>query len=351
MRLWNIGFVIILLSFAFVVNGQVKSTQYGLELSIGKRSYHGDLGNGFFNYKQGFYPTGSLRGIYALRKNMDIVAGLSLAKTGYKKDSTRRFLSKVVGLTGALRYRLDGIIPGDWPVSPYVSIGMGFQKYSPVDSLGSSSFDVAIPMGVGVSYSPIESLELFWQMQFGYNFGDKYDKVANLTGNDHFLTSEIGMRYRFGGVKDSDGDGIPDDEDHCPHIKGRRSNHGCPRLKESAKKVFDEAVQAIHFEIDKAVIKPESYPILDKMVRVMKDHHFIQLTISGHTDADGTAAHNLDLSRRRAMAVKRYLIDKGIASDRMETAGFGEAVPIADNATEEGKALNRRVEFEIRYGK
>ncbi len=343
--------ILLILNIPILLSSQHHQPSAGIEFTLGKRSYRGDLGNGFFNYKQSFHGMAGLRGIYSLRKNLDLVSGFSLGRTGFTKDSSQRFLSNVFGLTGEVRYypgtqyfRSKGI-----RAFPFVSIGLGFQRYSPVDTLAVSSLDLAIPVGLGIRYEMAAGWEVFGQLRWGYNFGDKYDKVADLKGNDHFLTSELGIRYRFPLVKDTDGDGIPDQEDRCPHIRGVRKNHGCPKIKKSTKKVFEEAVQAIHFEVDKDVILPESYPILNRIVEVMKKHPYIKLTITGHTDSDGSAAHNLDLSRRRAKAVKSFLVTNGIAADRMTTAGYGEAVPIADNNTPEGKSLNRRVEFEIGY--
>ena len=73
------------------------------------------------------------------------------------------------------------------------------------------------------------------------------------------------------------------------------------------------------------------------------------LTISGHTDDVGDEAKNLDLSKRRAASVRNYLINKGIDEKRLTSEGYGESKPIADNKTSKGRALNRRVEFEISY--
>ena len=74
----------------------------------------------------------------------------------------------------------------------------------------------------------------------------------------------------------------------------------------------------------------------------------IPVTIEGHTDADGSDAHNLDLSQRRAEAVVRWLTERGLAPSRLRSAGKGENEPIADNTTRAGKQLNRRVEIEAR---
>ncbi|MFO7616388.1 MAG: OmpA family protein [Bacteroidales bacterium] len=149
------------------------------------------------------------------------------------------------------------------------------------------------------------------------------------------------------GCPDSDGDGIPDIDDKCPTVAGIIENKGCPPVKEEEKKVFDEALRGIHFEIDRDMIKAVSYPILDNVVSVMRNNPQYNLEINGHTDSTGSDEHNLDLSQRRARAVREYLVGKGIDPGRLTSNGFGESKPVAPNDTEEGRALNRRVEFKV----
>lgn len=106
------------------------------------------------------------------------------------------------------------------------------------------------------------------------------------------------------------------------------------------------ATQGILFASDSDRIRPESTPTLDEIGRMLEDHPELRIAIEGHTDADGDDAHNQDLSERRAASVKRFLVETyGIDDSRLETAGFGESVPAADNATPEGKQQNRRVEL------
>lgn len=106
--------------------------------------------------------------------------------------------------------------------------------------------------------------------------------------------------------------------------------------------------QKIHFEFDRATIRPISYPILndvaDLLMRNPQIHH---LRIEGHTDWIGSDAYNMRLSQRRADSVRTYLINKGIAPDRLVAVGYGETRPIADNNTVLGRAKNRRVEFTV----
>ena len=102
----------------------------------------------------------------------------------------------------------------------------------------------------------------------------------------------------------------------------------------------------ILFDTNKADLKPESYGAVSEIAKVLKDNPGVRVRIVGHTDSDGDDALNLDLSRRRAEAVKKALTGQfEIEAGRIETDGKGESVPVASNGTAEGKAKNRRVEF------
>lgn len=106
------------------------------------------------------------------------------------------------------------------------------------------------------------------------------------------------------------------------------------------------ATQGILFATASDRIRPESTPTLEEIARMLQDHPDLNLAIEGHTDSDGDDAYNQELSERRAAAVKAFLLETyGIADSRLQTAGFGETRPVADNGTPEGKQQNRRVEL------
>lgn len=113
--------------------------------------------------------------------------------------------------------------------------------------------------------------------------------------------------------------------------------------KKALKDVFDNLV----FETGKDVIKPSSFEYLDKLVEVLLAEPTWKLQIIGHTDNVGNDAYNLNLSNKRANAVKKYLISKNIPETLISSIGKGETMPIADNKTAEGRLKNRRVEFII----
>ncbi|VBB45746.1 OmpA/MotB domain protein [uncultured Paludibacter sp.] len=154
---------------------------------------------------------------------------------------------------------------------------------------------------------------------------------------------------QFEGCPDSDGDGVPDNLDKCPTIAGIAANKGCPEVQKEVITIFKQALQGIQFDVNKATIKPISYDILDKVVKVMNDNPAYNLEINGHTDSQGSDEYNQKLSEERAASVKQYLVDKGIDAARLTTQGFGETQPVASNKTSTGRFLNRRVEFKILF--
>ncbi len=104
----------------------------------------------------------------------------------------------------------------------------------------------------------------------------------------------------------------------------------------------------IQFDSNKAILRPESYEVLNRLVEILKNKSDLKITINGHTDNVGSEAFNLDLSKRRAKAVKTYLIEMGVEAKRLLSEGFGENQPVDTNETEEGRFNNRRVEFTVR---
>ena len=103
----------------------------------------------------------------------------------------------------------------------------------------------------------------------------------------------------------------------------------------------------IFFDTDKAILRDESFPELDRLLAIFDDVPTLKVEVAGHTDSDGSDEYNEGLSDRRANAVRDYLVSKGIPEDQIVAKGYGEVQPIATNDTDEGKQLNRRVEFVV----
>ncbi len=149
---------------------------------------------------------------------------------------------------------------------------------------------------------------------------------------------------------DTDGDSIRDDKDACPNQKGKpnpdRRYNGCPTAVATQEEIIIS--EQIQFDTGWATIKPVSDPLLDQIADVLKQHPGIaKIEVQGHTDDTGGAEFNLKLSDDRAKAVVKALIRRGIEPARLTSRGYGLSVPLADNATEEGRAMNRRVQFKI----
>ncbi|MCC7246676.1 MAG: OmpA family protein [Saprospiraceae bacterium] len=149
------------------------------------------------------------------------------------------------------------------------------------------------------------------------------------------------------GCPDTDGDGIYDNEDRCPDKAGVARLRGCPEIKKEDKAKLERAIKLVQFESGKATLLQKSYAVLDEVVSVMNQYSEYSLNIQGHTDSQGDDAANLALSKNRAKTCYDYLVSKGIKAERMAHDGFGETKPVADNKTADGRAQNRRVEFEL----
>ena len=158
--------------------------------------------------------------------------------------------------------------------------------------------------------------------------------------------------------KDSDGDGVSDQFDKCPNTPAGTvvDGSGCPLVipppidtslfmrKGTMVHPAATAYANIQFEFDSSVLKTESYQILDLTASDLKSTGST-CELDGFASSEGTAAHNLRLSKDRANSVKTYLVNSGVAAKKLKVKAFGETHPVADNSTEAGRILNRRVEF------
>ena len=186
----------------------------------------------------------------------------------------------------------------------------------------------------------------------------------------------VAGKAEFNGCPDSDGDGIPDQKDKCPYLAGQsqydgcpppdkdndgftddvdkcpdqysKTNNGCPEIKQEIVRQVEKAAKAIFFETAKATIKKASYKQLDAVVHILKADASLYADIEGHTDNVGNDDYNMDLSQKRAEAVRDYFVSKGISADRLTAQGFGKTQPVATNETATGRAANRRTVIKLR---
>jgi len=170
-----------------------------------------------------------------------------------------------------------------------------------------------------------------------------------------------------GRILDTDSDGTPDAQDECPDTAcGFKTDEaGCRLQSDTDKDGVDDSrdqcagtpigaqtdaggcwvIQAALFDLNQAEISPESHTYLDEVVWIFERNPDLKIEIQGHADKSGSAEHNLKLTRARAKAVAAYLVNKGVAKDRLKAVGYGFSQPKASNDTEAGRALNRRVEL------
>jgi outer membrane protein OmpA-like peptidoglycan-associated protein len=216
-----------------------------------------------------------------------------------------------------------------------------FVKY--IDMSSDASVTVSSP-GVGVSppiFPPLTGNQFTTSGSFsvdpwvyGINVGYRFGKVeAAYVAPAAVAAPVVAAAPRA--PLDSDGDGVVDGVDQCPNTpRGDRVGPaGCS---------CDVTVQ-LNFAFDSAVIADEDKAKLDALAVRLQELKFVGGEAGGHTDSTGDDAYNLDLSKRRAQAVIDYLGMRGVSSTRITAVGYGETMPIADNATAEGRAMNRRV--------
>ncbi|TCD01678.1 OmpA family protein [Pedobacter psychroterrae] len=159
---------------------------------------------------------------------------------------------------------------------------------------------------------------------------------------------------------DDDGDGVANKFDKCLGTAANTvvDGAGCPLktpaqiirekviVTEADRRVVDEAIKNLEFDLGKATIRSTSYATLNKVAALLVEKNF-SLKLAGHTDNTGSMALNLRLSKDRAEAVKAYLVSQGANASRIEATGYGPNQPIASNSTLEGRQQNRRVEFSL----
>ncbi len=164
------------------------------------------------------------------------------------------------------------------------------------------------------------------------------------------------------GCPDTDGDGLIDKLDSCVLVPGPRSNNGCPiiekveikpskpikvQLSKEDQEIINKVFSNLEFESGKSVIRSTSYLSLEELIKLLNRKPTFRLLIEGHTDNVGSAQLNMRLSLSRAEAVKTYLTDRGIDTERIIAKGYGLTQPVAPNTTAAGRQKNRRVEFTI----
>jgi len=148
---------------------------------------------------------------------------------------------------------------------------------------------------------------------------------------------------QFKGCPDTDGDGIADNLDKCPDVFGVVANDGCPENLKGA--IYEKIV---YFDSDASIVLAKNIIDLNEVAAYMNENPDAVISVAGHADWKESDEYNLRLSERRADYVIKYLKKKGMKTEKIEKSFFGKTKPIADNNTDEGRAMNRRVEIQIK---
>lgn len=239
--------------------------------------------------------------------------------------------------------------------TPFLLFGVGTASNNPPFS--SSQTNGFLNVGAGFVSHPLNDrgLKIRGELRYLRDYFSDNPLSSNDTLDDWHLG--IGFSFPLGSpaaktvpkpvpdpVRDEDGDGVPDSADKCPGTLAGAivDDDGCAIPEQTI------TLQDVHFEFDSAILTPEAGASLNNVVQALNNQPGSQVEISGHTDSVGSDAYNLTLSLERAEAVRNYLVELGIAAERLATQGYGETQPITDNRTEAGRALNRRVEMRFR---
>ena len=201
--------------------------------------------------------------------------------------------------------------------------------------------DVPFPLIINDERVDVPAIHVRGQMKViesGANFGD-HDQPADAYILDDPATPVV-LSWMFGeNLKQ-------EDSFRVRYIRVTYPSASKPTIEQKLAKDKRAVTYGIHFDFNKDTIRPDSEPILKEIVQAMNDNPDWKLTVEGHTDSIGGDAPNLDLSQRRAAAVKKALVDRyHIAPDRLVTSGYGRSRPVDTNETLEGRARNRRVEL------
>ena len=262
-------------------------------------------------------------------------------------------------------FQLDGLYnfasKGAW--TPYLAAGIGELNTEAGTAKDSDKF---LNFGGGARYALSESADLRADL--------RPIRTDDTDAND--LIATLSLAFGLGGApammdKDMDGDGVPDSADFCPGTPAGVpvDASGCPmdedkdgvadfqdnclgtapglKVDASGCPVMDSEVVSfnldVEFETDSASIRSGYTADIESLAEFMSTYPNTEVLLGGHTDSVGSAEYNQALSEKRAEAVKRALIVRGVQSDRVQAKGFGESRPIADNMNAEGRAENRRV--------
>ncbi|ROM53314.1 porin [Pseudomonas poae] len=258
----------------------------------------------------------------------DLSLNLSYDATNHTRSNDGTGNQKIKGDTGSLVAQYHFGQAGVDSLRPYVEGGFGHQSRTNVKVDGHSGRDqstLAIA-GAGVKYYFTNNLYARAGVEADYALDNgKWDYSAL-----------VGLGVNFGGNAGA----------VAPAPTPAPAPEPTPEPEAPVAQVVRVELD-VKFDFDKAVVKPNSYADVKNLADFMKQYPNTTTVVEGHTDSVGPDAYNQKLSQRRADAVKQVLVKDGIAPNRVSSVGYGKSRPVADNATEAGRAVNRRVEASV----
>ena len=378
----NKGLIAIAIASMFASNvmAQNKTENFSVGLQFGTIEYSGEVQDEIFSFEKGIHPSLGLNLAMYVTPSFNVRGNFRIGMIDGISDTYGSFENRLFDINVLLDYKFDNgyILKEGSMFAPYVFIGAAdaisvyTNKVTNVKGQPLAYFN--IPMGAGLKFNLTPKMSLTLESHYNYALTDNLDGVVSddTKWDDSFLYNSIGFNYNFSVGADTDGDGVKDKDDKCPNVAGTANGcpdtdgdgvadiddkcpniagteNGCPKQYFEHVSVMQKAQRGLFFNTGSAVIKDESFVVLDRIVKLLNVNKKLKLDISGHTDNTGSENLNLELSKERAASAAKYIIGKGIDASRLTSNGFGDAKPVADNSTEEGRTKNRRVEFRIKY--
>lgn len=316
-------------TLGLAIGSLIAATSFGV-LAQGQGAVEGELfykkqyNDSVKHIEDGFNP-GARIGYFLTD---DLSLNLSYDKTNHTRSNDGTGSQKIKGDTSSLVAQYHFGQAGVDSLRPYVEGGVGHQSRGNVRADGHSGRDQTTQLiaGTGVKYYFTNNLYARAGVEADYGLDNgKWDYSAL-----------VGLGVNFGGNAGA----------AAPAPTPAPAPEPVPEPEAPVAQVVRVELD-VKFDFDKAVVKPNSYGDVKNLADFMAQYPATNVEVAGHTDSVGPDAYNQKLSQRRADAVKQVLVKDGVAPSRITSVGYGESRPVADNATEAGRAVNRRVEASV----
>ena len=316
-------------TLGLAIGSLIAATSFGV-LAQGQGAVEGELfykkqyNDSVKHIEDGFNP-GARIGYFLTD---DLSLNLSYDKTNHTRSNDGTGSQKIKGDTTSLVAQYHFGQAGVDSLRPYVEGGVGHQSRGNVRADGHSGRDQTTQLiaGTGVKYYFTNNLYARAGVEADYALDNgKWDYSAL-----------VGLGVNFGG--------------NAGAVAPAPTPAPAPEPVAEPEAPVAQVVRVeldVKFDFNKSVVKPNSYADVKNLADFMKQYPATHVEVAGHTDSVGPDAYNQKLSQRRADAVKQVLVKDGVAPSRISSVGYGESRPVADNATEAGRAINRRVEAAV----